>query len=134
MRQGVSLEFAIDDFNKSLQAYYKRVQKYDAPILLKGIAIQALAEFIRLTPVDTGRARAGWFPAMRALGVPAGSGDEGGIRFSFGGEIQFIEVFNRVHYAIYLEYGHSKQAPMGMVRKTLAKMQARLDAAGTGTK
>jgi hypothetical protein len=69
---------------------------------------------------------------MRELGLPAGPGDEGGIKLSFGGEIQYIEIANRVHYAIYLEYGHSKQAPQGMVRKTLARMQARLDAQGTG--
>jgi len=131
-QDGLSIEFAVEKFNQSIERFYRKVKGVDAQTILRGLAIEALAGFIRLTPVDTGRARAGWYPAMRELGLPAGPGDEGGIKLSFGGEIQYIEIANRVHYAIYLEYGHSKQAPQGMVRKTLARMQARLDAQGTG--
>ena len=121
------LKIAVEDFNKALQKHYDKVVKKDAREILIGIAIQAVGEFARLTPVDTGRARAGWYPAMRTLKIPAGAGDEGSIEMNFSGDNPYIEINNRVHYVIYLEYGHSKQAPQGMVRRTLTKMQAVID-------
>jgi hypothetical protein len=49
-----------------------------------------------LTPVDTGRARAGW-------------------RYEDLSDNQ-KRIYNQVEYIIFLEFGHSRQAPLGMVR------------------
>jgi hypothetical protein len=125
-------ELDVTAFQKSLDGYLERSGA--AKDALIGIAIHALGEFARLTPVDTGRARAGWYPAMRKLGIPAGSGDEGDIEMQLNPRrrTMYIEISNRVHYTKYLEYGHSSQAPDGMVRRTLAKIQAQLNTIGNG--
>lgn len=60
------------------------------------------------TPVDTGRAKAGWM-------------------LQIGGSEDLI--FNNVEYINMLEYGHSQQAPAGMVRVTIAEFQAFVAAA-----
>lgn len=54
------------------------------------------------TPVDTGKAKAGWKFDNRS--VP--------------GRIEFT-VWNDVPYVVYLEYGWSQQAPQGMLRLNL---------------
>ena len=66
-------------------------------------ANEALARIMNKTPVDTGRARAGW-------------------RVAKTGKLKFT-VFNTVHYIIYLEFGHSKQAPRGMVAITIQELK-----------
>jgi len=58
---------------------------------------------IQKTPVDTGRARAGW-------------------RYTKDSKTE-ATVYNPVHYIVYLEHGHSKQAPHGMVRLTMQEIR-----------
>ncbi len=90
-------------------------------------------EYAPGTPVDTGLARSSWhiqlnnraLPPMRSAPV---RGHSGAVRgevpgtatvASFGlGDVLYI--LNNVAYIRSLEYGHSKQAPRGMVRLTLA--------------
>jgi hypothetical protein len=65
---------------------------------LKEWLIEELALRIQArTPVDTGNARDGW-------------------------NIDGDAIVNFVEYIQYLEYGHSQQAPNGMVRVTLAEV------------
>jgi len=37
--------------------------------------------------------------------------------------LQYIEIINGVGYALFLEYGYSRQAPYGMVRISMAEMR-----------
>lgn len=63
------------------------------------------------TPILTGLARSGWQK------IPEGSGEWGG---------EWV-IGNAVPYIVPLEYGHSKQAPAGMLRITVEESQERLD-------
>lgn len=63
----------------------------------------------RRTPVDTGNARSGW-TIERIEGV---------------GETVW-RIANSVGYAVYLEFGWSKQAPAGMLRVSLLELEQRL--------
>lgn len=64
------------------------------------------------TPVDTGRARAGWM-------LDSGK--------------TITRIYNNVEYIVPLEYGHSKkQAPAGMVRITLRQYKKYIRKAAAG--
>lgn len=65
-----------------------------------------VAELRRNTPVDTGRARRGWTKTT----------DKPGLAISN----QRIVVDNQVPYIIYLEEGSSKQAPNGIINKSIS--------------
>lgn len=100
---------------------------------LQEVVIELGNSLIRMSPVDTGRFRGNW---QFSIGTPAGgsldttdpSGNEASARIVGdsilfkAGETAFI--VNNLPYAIPLEYGHSDQAPGGMVRITLARFQA----------
>ena len=100
---------------------------------LQEVVIELGNSLIRMSPVDTGRFRGNW---QFSIGAPAGggldttdpSGNEASARIVGdsilfkAGETAFI--VNNLPYAIPLEYGHSDQAPGGMVRITLARFQA----------
>jgi len=92
-------------------------------------------------PVDTGRARAAWYPSVVGLGgsFDFDSGIKGDSKVSQGkkegafknnlksfiGE-KYVELINGVPYILYLEYGWSKQAPAGMVRISMRKMTGKM--------
>ena len=102
-------------------------------VAVKKIAFEAFSRVISRSPVDTGRFRANW-------GVTVGSPwtgtvdvyDQDGrgtaklaqdqvVKWNAQGSI-FLS--NNLVYALPLEYGHSGQAPSGMVRVTVAEIQA----------
>lgn len=110
--------------------------KENAQQVVRKVAGDALAKVVLRTPVDTGRARANW---VTTYGNPSfvttakvdktGEGTilkgQGTIRRAPAGET--IYILNSLPYAIPLEYGHSKQAPAGMVRVTVTEFQAFVD-------
>lgn len=110
--------------------------KENAQQVVRKVAGDALAKVVLRTPVDTGRARANW---VTTYGNPSfvttakvdktGEGTilkgQGTIRRTPAGET--IYILNSLPYAIPLEYGHSKQAPAGMVRLTVAEFQTFVD-------
>jgi hypothetical protein len=100
----------------------------DMDEILRKTVIQIGSTVIRLSPVDTGRFRGNWQmtidqPASTSLDNYDKEGHETIARLvadaqhlSFG---QTAFVVNNLIYAIPLEYGHSSQAPTGMVAITL---------------
>jgi len=90
------------------------------------IQVNAHAELVAVTPVDTGFARSNWQPtldapaegtvtALDSPGEPPGEGfDASRIRF----------VTNNATYIRRLDAGHSAQAPAGFVRAALARAVA----------
>jgi hypothetical protein len=99
---------------------------------LREVVIELGNSLIRMSPVDTGRFRGNWqfsidIPASGTLtdvdpkGTDASARIEAGSILFKAGETAYI--VNNLPYAIPLEYGHSDQAPGGMVRVTLARFQ-----------
>jgi len=110
--------------------------KENAQQVVRKVAGDALAKVVLRTPVDTGRARANWVttygnPSFVATAKVDKTGEgtilkgQGTIRRAPAGET--IYILNSLPYAIPLEYGHSKQAPAGMVRVTVTEFQAFVD-------
>ncbi len=105
--------------------------------ILQEAALEALGMIIEGTPVDTGRARAGWSASAERFGISTRA-DEGpnsdkaeqekGRQESehnerLSGPRPYIEMVNKVPHAVMLEYGWSRQAPHGMVRVALRKIR-----------
>lgn len=77
------------------------------------------------TPVDTGRARANWFVAEGAPRLDTTmSTTPAAVPALEGKSVIFIT--NSLPYIVPLEYGHSQQAPHGMVRTAIAEVMASL--------
>jgi hypothetical protein len=95
------------------------------------------------TPVDTGFARASWYVVLNSAQGQAASDavgshlthDKSGMAnldtslsvIGAAGLTDVIWLLNNAPYIEALEYGHSQQAPQGMVRLTLAAGQQLLD-------
>ena len=84
----------------------------NADIVVRKVTLDLSSSVIRRTPVDTGHARGQW-QIGRSLHRSPGPGntDAGWVK---AGKPVFIS--NNAEYILALEYGHSKQAPHGMVR------------------
>jgi hypothetical protein len=113
-------------------------QKDRMDIIIRKIALDLFRRVILRTPTDTGRARANWLCAIGD--VPNNSvllNDKTGtatiskmaavVAGAKAGDI--IYLVNNVVYIVPLEFGHSKQAPAGMVGITVAEFQAVVDRA-----
>lgn len=77
-------------------------------------AVETYKRIKRRTPIDTGRARAGWLL------------DDASVYHYRGATRVRIKITNAVPYVRYLEYGWSKQAPAGMVRISLLELEQRV--------
>lgn len=111
-------------------------QKYKGDIkkAVQKITMEAFRRVILRTPVDTGRARANWSVSEGQIGstyeidVVDQSGNKTvatATRTVDGWDCHgSIFLSNNLPYIIPLEYGSSNQAPGGMIRLTVAEMQA----------
>lgn len=91
----------------------------------RAIKIELFTSVIMDTPVDTGRARGNWQTSAEqpAQGVLERSGEGSALadmEQNLGGEVTYL--INNLPYARRLEYGHSGQAPQGMVRRNVARL------------
>lgn len=89
------------------------------------LALVLHAKITEKTPVDTGRARANWFMAEGAPVIASQLGTEPQSYTAAdltGTTVIFIT--NALPYIVPLEYGHSGQAPYGMVRVSIAEVMA----------
>jgi hypothetical protein len=107
-----------------------------ADLVVRKVALDMLTKIVMKTPVDTGRARGHWGVGVTSITYGAGL-DKGG-----GGTIakataslqgaragDRIYIANNLPYIVRLEYGHSKQAPAGMVRTTIDEFQSAVNRA-----
>jgi hypothetical protein len=101
--------------------------------VIRKIALDVFKRVITKSPVDTGRFRGNWQVAIGSIpdGTLEINDKEGTATISHveaetlklrAGEI--ITLVNNLPYARPLEYGHSKQAPAGMVRTTVEEFNA----------
>lgn len=98
-------------------------------LVIRKVALDVSSRVIMRTPVDTGRARANWQPALGympngtmeatdPIGAQTVAGVAGTVRTLKAGQTFYLA--NNLDYIRLLEYGHSKlQAPQGMLRVTL---------------
>jgi hypothetical protein len=111
----------------------------ESGIAVEEAALKTWDEAVRKTPVQTGRARAGWHLSSRAgRDRPPVYEDVSGNDPRYrperprvsGGERE-LHLYNNVEYILFLEFGSSRQAPQGILRSALMRRRRELaDAAG----
>jgi hypothetical protein len=123
------------------QAYTDRLVKKLEPKqqekFLRALGMKFIGEVVGgefETPLDTGRARAGWAALADAEGItlnlksePEGEAkgrSEGSFAEGSISDGAFLRIRNAVPYISYLEYGSSDQAPAGFVRLALRKIRS----------
>lgn len=120
----------VRSFVRDLDAF-ARAMNIEANVVVRKVAFDVFTAIVKKTPVDTGLARNSWKMGINNI-VPAGIGSKGRTdttaaqleklaRFKIGRDIIII---NNVPYIVFLEDGSSKQAPVGMVRLSIAEVQA----------
>jgi len=116
-----------EDFNKALDEYCVECVPLFFKVVQDKLCLQALAGVVKKTPVDTGRARGNWQIAMAE--PPEGESwvtDPIGIGMSKLRSFlpySLVWIANNVPYIIWLEDGHSKQTPAGMVSVTMEELK-----------
>ena len=91
---------------------------------LRVAAIKTWGKIIRMTPVDTGRARSNWFIGM-SVGSEINTANRRRGPQYISNELPSdllnnkVYLYNNLPYIERLEYGYSGQAPKGMVRVSL---------------
>ncbi len=124
-------------FEREIRIFAEVVVPDDLQKIVKKLALQVLQGVVLKTPVDSGRARGNWMVAIND--VPQGFIEIGKFTrdeatdFALSRGIPIVEsskpytaisIANNVPYIGVLEFGSSKQSPEGMLRVTLANIQA----------
>ncbi len=98
--------------------------------VIRGGTLNLFNNIVIGTPVDTGRARGNWFTsisspsnAVRSATNEQASISDANITVSTWDVSDSIHITNNLPYIMRLEYGYSKQAPSGWVRKSVARFQ-----------
>jgi len=102
-QNGISLE--VINFDKELKRIEEEV-KLLADLEIEGRVAYATQELRTVTPVDTGKARSGWY-RERNLEL------DGSISHSIVNDVEYISILNE---------GHSKQAPRYFIEQVLIKI------------
>lgn len=124
----VTFEADLDKFSALIDVEFEAV--------VRRIVLELYDKITRRTPVDTGRARASW---MIATGAP-GEGVPDLRNFTQANQTQrgkvaemvkkraIMWIYNNQPYIKRLEQGSSQQAPQGMVARSVAEVEAMVDA------
>lgn len=127
----------IDQFERDLRMFGEVIVPQELNKLVQRLSLQLLRRIVLKTPVDTGRARGNWIVALNR--IPQGIVEiekltrQQATDLSLNRGIPIIQkskpftsisIANNLPYIGVLEFGGSKQAPQGMVRVTLAEIQA----------
>lgn len=123
-------------FEDEMEAAIRRIKETHNKIV-RTATIDLFSSVIRDTPVDTGRARGNWTTVVGQiyngeieLDDPEGSiAISEVIRLTPEGAGQLVFLCNSLPYIDRLEYGYSQQAPSGMVRRNVARVQSIVDKA-----
>lgn len=116
-------------FSKDMERFAKKAEEAAGKIV-RTATLDMFVGVVRDTPVDTGRARGNW---QLTINEPAQGEldreDKGGnaaiadiVAKTPEGYGQETMLTNNLPYIEGLEYGRSKQAPNGMVRRNLARV------------
>ena len=117
-------------FDCDIEALAKQLL-VDADLIKRKVALDIYGQLLAKTPVDTGRARAGWSVSAERPGsdVPVKGGK------SYPAQPQAIPknaniicVYNNVEYIVRLNEGHSRQAPAMFVEQAVDAVMGALRA------
>lgn len=132
------MPYAKDD-GQSISSFVLGVQRWTRKAktrldtVTQEINMEILARIVMRSPVDTGLFRGNWQVGIgrKPRGVLTHLDRDGAETIArLSGTIQTVRAgqklffTNNLPYALALEYGHSKQAPAGMVRVTIAEFHA----------
>lgn len=116
------------DLSKFIQKTEKKTEQ-----VIKKVFIDLSTDIIKDTPVATGRAKNNWFPDVNKFSsektiINDKTGRISTVRitssansYKLGDTLTFS---NNLPYTVDLEYGKSKQAPSGMVRKNIMRWKS----------
>jgi hypothetical protein len=116
-----------DTFSRDLALFVQRA-KANQDLVLRKVCLDLFKSLSVKSPVDTGRFRGNWQVGVGSMNgdtsSPVDPGGEQSISRAEGALANVkvggvIYLTNSLPYAQRLEYGHSKQAPAGMVRLTV---------------
>ena len=97
--------------------------------IARKVFIDISTDIIRKSPVRTGRFRSNWMPEINKFSTETTESTESAsssiakvVNSTKGFKIGMsLTLSNSLPYAMALEYGHSKQAPSGVLRTSFAK-------------
>jgi len=122
----------VAEFALSLAGFAEKAAANVSQVVRK-VSLSAMTDVVLRSPVDTGRFRANWNTSIGGMDASTASPPDksgqaaiarGTAHLATADGLQDIFITNSLPYAIPLEYGHSKQAPAGMVRITVTQRQA----------
>lgn len=121
-------------FGADLEAF-ARATKIRMDKVERKIAFDLTSDFVRGNPVDTGHARSNWFigstrdASVENRTVKSGSPSLNRAAVFASTHHAGVDYYitNNVPYILPLEYGSSKQAPVGWVRSTVSRWQKLVD-------
>lgn len=103
---------------------------------VKKEVLDAFGRLVERTPIDTGRARAGWFVSTtNSNEAPPEDGTHAAFvaqktrEFAEAGDADAIYIINNVEYILALDAGWSKNFPGGFVGLFLTELKTQLEAA-----
>ena len=110
--------------------------------IIRATIIQMTNNIVRMSPVKEGRFVNNWFSSIGEASTKTtkrkSTGQKGSARMAeasrTANKLEVGNVFhftNNLPYAIPLEYGHSGQAPAGMVRVTVAQFKHIVEVSAT---
>lgn len=127
------------DFSLSVSEFVRKTG-LRADLVLRKITLAIYDGVIRMTPVDTARARSGWQLGVNRVkldalpeGLPSYPGADMKMAeaVAASGPVRFgdtLWITNNVPYIGHLDDGSSTQAPTGMVGPTLTRVTAEFNA------
>lgn len=123
-----------------LKKFCDNMEEETAVLFVKKTVLELLKEVINLSPVKTGRFKANWITTV------GGSTEEGNpelmdkssadtnIAYTRGAaameaykKLDEVHISNNIKYADQLEYGSSKQAPVGVLGVSIDKIEKSLN-------
>lgn len=118
-------------FTLDVKAFCEKAKK-NPETVMRSVTLKLFSAIIKASPVDTGRFRGNW----QTTGVTPATGLIAGVDPTGNKAVNSAATFitnapgwdtftltNNLPYAERLEYGWSKQAPVGMVRVNIARFQ-----------
>lgn len=118
-------------FTLDIQAFVAKAKK-NPETVMRSVSLKLFSAIIKASPVDTGRFRGNW----QTTGITPATGLIAGVDPTGNKAVNSAATFitnapgwdtftltNNLPYAERLEYGWSKQAPVGMVRVNIARFQ-----------
>jgi hypothetical protein len=130
---GVWVEVETRQLNEKLGRFLEVLQR-DASQTVRTVALELLRRIQMRTPVDTGRCKNSFHMVQPGTPVDVfayadnhGKGFDGSLSDASTGDTEAV-VGTDVEYAIFLERGHSRQAPYGMVALSVAELTGALEA------